>query len=121
MPAHKTVPAIAGLLRMFPSNGYMISAEVARKVRYRPPQLVGEACDTDFALRARLSANALWFLDEYVSTYRVSDDAVSKRNYLQPFAYDAIESAGCPAGGRRGSPPGAAGSCLWSSIPASPD
>ena len=47
-------------------------------------------------IRVCLSANALWFLDEYVSTYRVSDDAVSKRNYLQPFAYDAIESADVP-------------------------
>lgn len=92
----QAVPAIAGLLRMFPNNGYMISAEVARNVRYRPPQLVGEACDTDFGLRVCLSAKALWFLDEYVSTYRVSDDAVSKRNYLQPFAYDAIESADVP-------------------------
>lgn len=92
----QTVPAIAGLVRMFPNNGYMISTRVARQIRYRSPNQVGEACDTDFGLRACLSANAVWFIDEYTAMYRVSDDSISKRNHPEPFAYEAIEGAEVP-------------------------
>jgi glycosyltransferase involved in cell wall biosynthesis len=92
----QSVPAIAGLVRMFPNNGYMILTQVAREVRYRAPSEVGEACDTDFGLRVCLRAKSVWFLDEYTAMYRISEDAVSKRSRLEPFAYDAIEGAEVP-------------------------
>ncbi len=92
----QTVPAISGLARMFPNNGYMVRAEVARGIRYRPPSEVGEACDTDFGLRLCLSAKAIWYVDEYTAMYRLSEDSITKRTYLEPFAYQAIEGAEVP-------------------------
>ena len=92
----QTVPAISGLVRMFPNNGYMISTRLARETRYRAPNEVGEACDTDFGLRVCLSAAAVWFIDEYTALYRISEDSITKRTYLEPFAYEAIEGAAVP-------------------------
>ena len=92
----QAVPAISGLSRMFPNNGFMISTQVARKIRYRKPEEVGEACDTDFGLRVCLSASAIWFIDEYTAMYRISNDSITKRTYLEPYAYLAIAGAEVP-------------------------
>jgi glycosyltransferase involved in cell wall biosynthesis len=90
------VTAIPGLLRMFPNDGYMVRTEVARHAGYRSREKVGEACDTDFGLRVCIGAREVWFVNEYTSKYRDSDDAVSKRNYLQPYTYDMLAAADVP-------------------------
>jgi glycosyltransferase involved in cell wall biosynthesis len=92
----QTVPAVPGLLRMFPNDAYMVITKTAREIGYRPPSEVGEACDTDFGVRLCVAADSVWFLDEYTAKYRNSEDAISKISYLQPFAYSSIEGAAVP-------------------------
>jgi glycosyltransferase involved in cell wall biosynthesis len=92
----QAVPAIAGLLRMFPNNGYMVRTDLAREIGYRSREFVGEACDTDFGLRLCLQARQVWFVDVFTSMYRDSDDAISKQVYLQPYAWDMMKNADVP-------------------------
>lgn len=99
IPAHaglQAVPAVAGLLRMFPNDAFMIRTEVARAIRHRPPAVVGAACDTDFGLRASIAAVKVFFLDEYTSKYRVSEESETSRNQVQHFAYEVMRSAQVP-------------------------
>ena len=90
------VPAIAGVSRMFPNNGYLICTAIAREIGYRPPAEVGHACDTDFGVRLCTSASAICFVDEYVAKYRVSDDALTINGRLEAHAYRAIQEAVVP-------------------------
>jgi glycosyltransferase involved in cell wall biosynthesis len=92
----QAVPAIPGLLRMFPNDGYMVATALARQTGYRSRDIVGDACDLDFGLRFCMAASNVWFLDEYTSKYRLSEDAVSKHAYPAAYAYDLLKEARVP-------------------------
>jgi glycosyltransferase involved in cell wall biosynthesis len=92
----QAVPAIAGVLRMFPNNGYLVRTSLARAIGYRHAADVGQACDTDFGLRLCLAAREIWFLDEYVEKYRISEHSVTSTSFLQHDAYDVIAHAPIP-------------------------
>ena len=74
------------------SDGYMIRADVARRVRYRDDATVGVFGDTDFAIRVALErdTNSAFFIDADLSLYRYSLDAVSNskeaKRLTHPFA-----------------------------------
>ena len=93
----QAVPAVAGLLRMFPNDGYMVLTEAARAAGYRSRAEVGDACDTDFGLRLCAAAAEVWFVDEFLAKYRNSDDSITRQNFLEPFAYDVIRTTPVPA------------------------
>ena len=67
-------PALAG---QFPSDGFMVSTAAARATRFRPYEEVGDACDFDFKLRLSQQPGWFYFLDRYVSNYRITDTSVS--------------------------------------------
>lgn len=70
-------PVEAGLRQMFPNNGYLVTSEIARRVGYRSFNVVGDACDYDFALRLCLQEKKICFCGDYISAYRYTDVAVS--------------------------------------------
>ncbi len=84
------IPVVAGLLRMFPNDGYMVSTALARQIGYRSEEEVGHACDTDFGLRLCAAAHDIWFLDEFTVKYRLSKDSISKHSIVEPYTYDML-------------------------------
>ncbi len=69
----------AALLLQIPNDGYMVDAEIARKISYRSEAEVGVYCDKDFSLRlgAALPPDRLYYIDRYLSQYRSSDTSIS--------------------------------------------
>ncbi len=84
------IPIVAGLLRMFPNDGYMVTTELARQVGYRSKQDVGDCCDTDFGLRLCEAATDIWFLDEFTAKYRISNESISKHSIVAPQTYNML-------------------------------
>ncbi len=84
-------PIVAGIVQMFPNDGYMVVTEQARAVGYRPFHEVGEACDFDFGLRLCSETSKIWFHNEYTSAYRFSDDAITKTAITAPFIYKFLK------------------------------
>ncbi len=92
----QTLPVVAGLLRMFPNDGYMVSKALARQIGYRSRKEVGDACDTDFGLRLCAVAREIWFLDEFIVKYRLSNDSISKHSIVEPYTYDMLSNLKVP-------------------------
>ena len=89
-------PLAAALRRQIPSNGFLISTELAKDVGYRSEAEIGIYGDADFAIRvaARLERASMWFVDAFVSYYRLSADAIStsrrSRRDDHPYAASAL-------------------------------
>jgi len=88
--AGAVVPGLAGIVRMFPNDGYMVLTERARAIGLLPASQVGAACDFDFGLRYCADNGNVWFLNSYTSAYRISDDAISKTSITAPFMFRAL-------------------------------
>jgi glycosyltransferase involved in cell wall biosynthesis len=88
--AGSVLPALAGIQRMFPNDGYMVLTEVARRIGYRPFSEVGHACDFDFGFRCCLDANSIWFHDQYTTIYRLSGEAISKTSITEPNVFEIL-------------------------------
>ena len=88
--AGSVVPALAGIQRMFPNDGYMVLTEAARKIGYRPVSEVGQACDFDFGLRCCKDAGSVWFHDKYTAIYRMTGDAISKTAITAPHVFKIL-------------------------------
>ncbi len=90
------VPAEAGLVQMFPNDGFMVRTDAARRVGYRPRELVDHACDYDFGLRLCLDAAGIYVLDRFVAIYRFTDDALSQEAMPNPFVYRLLRETKIP-------------------------
>ena len=64
-----------GLLRQFPNNGFMVTTAAARAILWRPES--EDAGDFDFGLRLGLASQKFYFVNRYVSKYRVTQGAIS--------------------------------------------
>jgi glycosyltransferase involved in cell wall biosynthesis len=80
-------PIVAGIWRMFPNDGFLVTTSLARKIGYRSFAEVGHACDMDFGLRFCAAARDIWFVDEYTAKYRTTDIAISKTSIVDPYTY----------------------------------
>ena len=89
-------PSVAGIARMFPNDGYMVTADIARRTGYRAWDKVGDACDFDFGLRLCLAASDVWFLDEYLAKYRISELQLSKSAFLSPYSFEILQGSDIP-------------------------
>ncbi len=55
----------------------MIKTESARRVRLRGHDLVGDDCDYDFIARLAQQPGGFFFVDRYLSKYRLTDEGVA--------------------------------------------
>ncbi|NML30469.1 glycosyltransferase family 2 protein [Paraburkholderia antibiotica] len=92
----QATPANAGILRMFPNDAFMVRSEMARRIAYRSPELVGDACDFDFGLRLCVEAESVFFVNEYVAEYRLTDASISRNAHPAAFNYTLLESLNVP-------------------------
>lgn len=70
-----------------PPNGYMVLSSAAKSVKWRSREEVGEACDFDFGVRLASKYKKFYFINDYVSKYRLSDESISK-SYDGSFEFD---------------------------------
>jgi glycosyltransferase involved in cell wall biosynthesis len=92
----QTTPVIAGLSRMFPNDGFLVTTKLARVIGYRSIQEIGHACDTDFGIRLCVAARDVWFLDEFTMQYRLTRESISKHSIVAPYAYDMLMTLKVP-------------------------
>jgi glycosyltransferase involved in cell wall biosynthesis len=93
----QTIPVVAGLSRMFPNDGFLVSTALALKIGYRSKKEVGDACDTDFGLRLCAAARDIWFLDDFTMQYRMSNESISKYSVVAPYTYDMLLALTVPS------------------------
>ncbi|MFD2573295.1 glycosyltransferase family 2 protein [Spirosoma soli] len=85
----------AGLVQQFPNNAYLINADLAKKVKYRP---IGEACDFDFGFRVGQTGEKIHFVNKFTAKYRLSAVAVSTnpRNESGLISYLMVKDTAVP-------------------------
>ncbi len=88
--AGEVIPGLAAIGGMFPNDGYMILTERARAIGYLVPDEMKDACDSLFALKYCADNARIWFLNNYVSAYRISDDGISRSSITAPSVYEAL-------------------------------
>ena len=76
----------------FPSNGFMTLTRAARRIRYRDAPEVGDACDLDFNIRLAQQPGTIAFVNDFVSTYRITDVSVSTESDTVQQAFFILES-----------------------------
>lgn len=90
--AKKTLsPREAALVRQFPNDAYMVKADLAKQTRFR--SAAGDWCDFDFGIRLAEVSQEFRFLDEYVSAYRFTAEAISRSPKPRDtcmYAYDNV-------------------------------
>jgi glycosyltransferase involved in cell wall biosynthesis len=77
-------PGRAGIVQMFPNNGWLANAALVKRIGY-PPQY-GTCCDFVFGTLLCLAAQHVCYVDEYVSCYRKNDVSVSQATRRTPHA-----------------------------------
>ena len=92
----QNLPLTSALLRQIPNNGYLIDSCLAKEIGYRPRNIVGDACDTDFSIRvgAKLKPMELIFINEHTAAYRLSNTSIARGggSMTASFMFDFIES-----------------------------
>lgn len=96
----KLTPLEAGMVQQFPNNSYLIDADLAKRIKYRE---VGDACDFDFGFRVGRSMENFFYVDKYVSKYRISQESVTRRsmNDAGLTAYLMVKTAKIPFKSRK--------------------
>jgi glycosyltransferase involved in cell wall biosynthesis len=85
----------AGLSQQFPHNGYLVATELARTVKYRTEQEVGNSGDVDFGIRLAIAAGRgkFFFVDEFISFYRQTANSILRTrrgNYGHHLLYEKM-------------------------------
>lgn len=86
----------SALVGQFPNNGYLVSSEAAKRIRYRSERTVGHICDYDFGLRLAASYKGFYFVDHYTSMSRVTTSSISQTNNNGKLSYQLLESLQLP-------------------------
>ena len=86
----------SALIAQFPNDGYMITTEVAKTIRYRDAADVGDACDYDFSLRVAAAHTPFFFLNQYTALYRLTERSVSTDNNYSDLVYQLVEALELP-------------------------
>jgi glycosyltransferase involved in cell wall biosynthesis len=71
----QALPGRAGLIQMFPNNGWMANADLVKRITYR--EQYGMCCDFVFGTELCLAASQVFYLNEYVSLYRKTATSIS--------------------------------------------
>ncbi len=66
------------MLQQCPNDGFILETAIAKRIGSRPVNLIGTACDFDFAIRAAIVEKLdFYFIDQYTTVYAVSEDSVT--------------------------------------------
>jgi len=80
---------MSAVIQQFPNNGYLVRSELAKRVGYLEAGNAEDACDYFFSiLLAEASIGEYYFLNRYVSKYRLTSNAVSN-NEMNNAAFNS--------------------------------
>ncbi|WP_322101523.1 glycosyltransferase family A protein [Paraburkholderia sp. J41] len=85
----QTPPGRAGIVQMFPNNGWLANADLVRRIGYDAQY--GACCDFVFGVRLCLAARRVFYVNAHVSCYRKTDTSVSQatRHTMQASSIQA--------------------------------
>ncbi|WP_423149080.1 glycosyltransferase family 2 protein [Rubrolithibacter danxiaensis] len=83
---------ITAINQSCPSNGFIFPGYLAKRIGYRSSEIVGNACDFDFVLRLALEEECgFYFINEFVSFYRMGHSAVSTNTNSALYFWKIIQ------------------------------
>jgi len=88
-------PALAGLSRMFPNDGWMVRSQLARELGYQGHSR--HYPDFIFGVRLGLRSRSFWLLGQATSTYRFSAVSVSNSGDRESGNWEFLRSLDIPA------------------------
>ncbi|SOD91636.1 glycosyltransferase family 2 protein [Spirosoma fluviale] len=68
-------PFESALCQQFPNNGYLIKAEIIKKMQWNID--AGDACDYEFGYRLGLAGYKMYFVNKFLGKYRLSAESIS--------------------------------------------
>ena len=71
----------SALMQQFPNDGFMIHADVARRIRLRGRDEVGNASDFDFGIRVAQEGASFYFVNEFTCKYRHTPGSISTSSW----------------------------------------
>lgn len=85
----------AALSQQLPHNGYLVAADLARSLKYRTEQEVGDFGDVDFGIRLAIAADQgkFFFVDDFISFYRQTANSIAhsrRGNHGQYLLYEKM-------------------------------
>lgn len=78
------------LRQQLPSNSFLMKSSLAQDVHYGEKQYAGNGVDFHFCLKLCIKKARFYLVDQYVSCYRVSPDAISKYSDSGYYAYELV-------------------------------
>lgn len=85
----------SSVVQQFPNDSYMVDSQLAKQVKYRKKEDIGNAGDFDFGLRLAQSGTRFHYIDQYLSKYRVTPSSVARDGTDSGFrAYKIISDSG---------------------------
>lgn len=85
----------SSVVQQFPNDSYMVDSELAKQVKYRKKEIIGNAGDFDFGIRLAQSGARFRYIDEYLSKYRVTPFSVARDGTDSGFrAFKIISNSG---------------------------
>lgn len=86
----------AAFRQQLPNNAFLVETSLAREVRYRHESLVGHGVDADFGFRLAQAAGrkAFYFVNCFVSDYRISVTSISQSvtlNRREDLLFQAVQ------------------------------
>ncbi len=81
---------IAGATCMFPNNGFIVRADVAKKIGYDDNGRAGYARDFYFGFRLGRLGKPFYFVSEYTAKARITKNSESRNNPKADNAYRAL-------------------------------
>lgn len=80
----------AVLSGQFPPDAFMVSTAAARVTRFPPEARTGAECDLDFRLRLQACGGAFYFVNRYLSQYRITDRSVASNAIDVDYGFEMV-------------------------------
>ncbi|MFC3198972.1 glycosyltransferase family 2 protein [Parapedobacter deserti] len=68
----------SAIMQQIPMNGFLVNMDYVKNIGYPKKIGVGNACDFAFGINLANAGAKFYFLNEYVSTYRLSHDSINR-------------------------------------------
>lgn len=75
-------PLWSAVAQQFPNNGFLIRADIIKKVKYDSSPSIKYTCDFDLGIRIAEKSQKFFLLPKYTSKYRITDSSLSKNSSI---------------------------------------
>lgn len=79
----------SAIMQQLPMNGFLVDVQYVKAVGYPGKSIVGNACDFAFGINLAKQGAKFFFLNEFVSTYRLSSNSIN-RSSKDDWGYESF-------------------------------